>query len=103
MDRRIGVMDVMGVRRQFVFPSFALFANHLWTGNEAMLRDRYGLTLPEDEIRALGLAGIEEYNAWVIRQSALDPDRVRPVAYLDPGHTVADLYERTKTLLDQGV
>ncbi len=79
MDRRLAVMDVMGVKRQFVFPSFALFANHLWTGNEAMLRDRYALTLPEPEIRSLGRAGVEEYNDWVVRESKIDPDRVRPV------------------------
>jgi predicted TIM-barrel fold metal-dependent hydrolase len=103
MGRRLSVMDVMGVKRQLVFPSFALFANHLWTGNEAMLRDRYGLTLPEAEIRALGRAGVEEYNAWVVRESQLDPDRVRPVAYLDPGQSVQELFDRTKDLLEQGV
>jgi predicted TIM-barrel fold metal-dependent hydrolase len=103
MDRRLAVMDVMGVKRQFVFPSFALFANHLWTGNEAMLRDRYALTLPEPEIRSLGRAGVEEYNDWVVRESKIDPDRVRPVAYIDPGKSVEDLFDRTKELLDQGV
>src|SRR3954468_23503263 len=51
MTRRIEVMDVMGIERQLIFPSFALFANHLFSGNEATHRDRYGLTMPEQEIR----------------------------------------------------
>lgn len=102
MGRRLKVMDVMGVQRQFVFPSFALFAVHLYLGNEATHRDRYGLTLPEDEIRALGKAGIDEYNDWVIRESATDPDRVRPVAYLNAGNSPEEIYEQAKDLVDRG-
>ncbi|MER5627981.1 amidohydrolase family protein [Streptosporangium sp. NPDC002544] len=103
MTRRIAVMDVMGVARQFVFPSFALFANHLYAGNEATHRDRYGLTLPEDEIRKLGLDGITEYNDWVVRESQVDPERVRPVAYVSPGSSPEELFEQTKDLIDRGV
>jgi predicted TIM-barrel fold metal-dependent hydrolase len=103
MSRRRSVMDVMGVQRQFVFPSFALFAVHLYVGNEAMHRDRYGLTLPEEEIRALGLAGVNEYNEWVVRESAKDPERIRPVAYLNAENSPAELYEQAKDLIDRGV
>jgi predicted TIM-barrel fold metal-dependent hydrolase len=102
MARRLAVMDVMGVQRQFVFPSFALFAVHLYVGNESTHRDRYGLTLPEDEIRALGRAGIDEYNDWVVRESAKDPERIRPVAYINAGSTVEELFEQTKDLIDRG-
>jgi hypothetical protein len=63
-----------------VCPSFALFANHLYAGSEATHRDRYGLDMPEAEIRKLGAAGIEEYNEWVVRESHRDPERIRPVA-----------------------
>jgi predicted TIM-barrel fold metal-dependent hydrolase len=103
MSRRIAVMDVMGIQRQFVFPSFALFANHLYAGNEAMHRDRYGLTLPEAEIRALGYAGIDEYNDWVVRESAKEPERIRPVAYIHPGTSPEEIHQQTKDLLDRGV
>jgi predicted TIM-barrel fold metal-dependent hydrolase len=102
MSRRLSVMDVMGVQRQFVFPSFALFAVHLYVGNESTHRDRYGLTLPEDEIRALGRAGIDEYNDWVVRESAKDPERIRPVAYINAGSTTEELFEQTKDLIDRG-
>jgi predicted TIM-barrel fold metal-dependent hydrolase len=102
MSRRLSVMDVMGVQRQFVFPSFALFAVHLYVGNESTHRDRYGLTLPEAEIRALGKAGIDEYNDWVVRGSQIDPDRIRPVAYVNAGNTVEELFEQTKDLIDRG-
>ncbi|MEV8517654.1 amidohydrolase family protein [Dactylosporangium sp. NPDC051484] len=103
MSRRLEVMNIMGIKRQLVFPSFALFAVHLYQGNEAMLRDRYGLTLPEEEIRALGLAGMNEYNDWAVRMTALDADRIRPVAYVHPGDDVQELVERVKDLLDRGI
>jgi predicted TIM-barrel fold metal-dependent hydrolase len=103
MSRRLAVMDVMGIQRQLVFPSYALFANHLYVGNEAKLRDHFKLTLPEAEIRELGLAGLAEYNEWVVRESQVAPGRIRPVAYLHPGTEVEDLYERTKALIDRGV
>jgi hypothetical protein len=103
MGRRGSVMDVMGVQRQFVFPSFALFAVHLYVGNEAMHRDRYGLTLPEDEIRALGLAGVNEYNEWVVRESTKAPERIRPVAYLNANNSPAELYDQAKDFIDRGV
>jgi predicted TIM-barrel fold metal-dependent hydrolase len=103
MSRRLAVMDVMGIQRQFIFPSFALFANHLYAGNEAMHRDRYGLTMPEDEIRKLGLEGINEYNDWVVRESQKDPERIRPVAYVHPGNSPQELIEQTTGLIDRGV
>jgi hypothetical protein len=53
-----------------------LFANHLYAGSEATHRDRYGLEMPGTEIRALGAAGIDEYNAWVVRESRRDPERI---------------------------
>lgn len=103
MARRAAVMDVMGIQRQFVFPSFALFAVHLYAGSEATHRDRYGLTLPEAEIRDLGAAGINEYNEWVVRESQRDPERIRPVAYVHPGNAPEELIEQTRDLIDRGV
>lgn len=103
MSRRLSVMDVMGIQRQFVFPSFALFANHLYAGSEATHRDRYGLDMPEGEIRKLGAAGIDEYNAWVVRESHRDPERIRPVAYVHPGHSPQELTDQVTDLIDRGV
>jgi predicted TIM-barrel fold metal-dependent hydrolase len=103
MSRRLAVMDVMGIQRQFVFPSFALFANHLYAGSEATHRDRYGLDMPEAEIRKLGAAGIEEYNEWVVRESHRDPERIRPVAYVHPGNSPAELIDQVKDLIGRGV
>jgi predicted TIM-barrel fold metal-dependent hydrolase len=103
LARRPAVLDVMGIQRQFVFPSFALFAVHLYAGSEATHRDRWRLTLPEDEIRKLGAAGIDEYNEWVVRESQRDPERIRPVAYVHPGNSPAELIEQTRNLIDRGV
>ena len=103
ISRRLEVMDVMGVRRQLLFPSYAIFANHFLTGNDEVIRGQYGIDLPEDEVRQLGLDGLSEYNEWAIRSTKIDPDRIRAVAYVHAGTDVDDLYTRTKDLLDRGV
>ena len=63
-QRRLEVMDQMGISRQLVFPSYAIFASMLMVGNEATVRDFLGLTGTAQEIHELGKAGLAEYNAW---------------------------------------
>jgi predicted TIM-barrel fold metal-dependent hydrolase len=101
-DRRLAVMDAMGIARQLVFPTFALTASLLVTGTEHTLRVQLGLTLPEGELRELGRRGIEEYNDWVIRATRRNPDRLRGVAYVLDDGTVPDLVRQTLRLLDAG-
>ena len=56
--RRIEVMDLMGVRRQLVFPSYALFALKLLNGDEHLYRNLFQTDLPVTELRELGRAGL---------------------------------------------
>jgi predicted TIM-barrel fold metal-dependent hydrolase len=101
--RRLQVLDVMGVDRQLVFPSYAIFACMLMVGSESTLRDFLQLEGPETEIRELGRVGLAEYNAWAAATTVEHPDRVRCVAYLAGAESVAELVVQARSLLDQGV
>jgi len=101
-SRRLEVMDKMGIRRQLIFPSFALVASFFATGDERHHRRLLQAPLPEDEIRALGRSGIDEYNAWVIRTTKLSPERLRAVGYIIDNGTVEDLMGQAARLLEAG-
>jgi predicted TIM-barrel fold metal-dependent hydrolase len=109
MRRRLEAMDLMGVERQLIFPSFGLFAQILATINdgggaisEAM---QSLLTRGRDPlaVQQLGLAGIDAHNDWAVRTCAVDPDRLRAVGMLKPGGSVADLVAQAEALIDRGV
>jgi predicted TIM-barrel fold metal-dependent hydrolase len=103
MARRLQVMDRMGVEKQLLFPSYALFANHFLSGDMRALKQRYGFEVPEAEIRSLGRRGLDGYNTWAEKMGALNRDRIRPVGYLRAADSVQELTERTKDLLDRGI
>jgi predicted TIM-barrel fold metal-dependent hydrolase len=102
-QRRLEVMDQMGISRQLVFPSYAIFASMLMVGNEATVRDFLGLTGTAQEIHELGKAGLAEYNAWAAATTSRNPDRLRCVAYIMGDGTVEDLIGQTETLIGQGI
>ena len=101
--RRLEVMDEMGVRRQLVFPSYAIFASMLMVGNEHTVRNFLGLTGSAGEIHELGRAGLEEYNNWAAATTTSYSDRVRCVAYLVDDGNVEDLVVRTEGLISKGI
>jgi predicted TIM-barrel fold metal-dependent hydrolase len=101
-NRRLAVMDKMGIKRQLIFPTFALTASGFATGHERKLRVQLGLTQPTEEIHELGRAGVREYNEWVLRATKFDPDRLRAVAYVLDNGTVQDLFDQTQSLIDRG-
>jgi predicted TIM-barrel fold metal-dependent hydrolase len=103
-ERRLEVLDTMGVARQLVFPSYAIFACMLMVGSEFTLRKFLHLVDgTEEEIRALGRAGLDEYNARVTATTARHPDRLRCVGYIVDDGSVEDLVERTSDLIGRGV
>jgi predicted TIM-barrel fold metal-dependent hydrolase len=51
----------------------------------------------------LAQAALREYNDWVVRQTSLSPDRIRPVPYLWHGSPLDDLIEETASLIARGV
>jgi predicted TIM-barrel fold metal-dependent hydrolase len=106
-SRRLEVMDVMGTRRQLIFPSFAILAMNMAIGEDRKLRHFTG-TQPEEDVdfaalRELGLGGLREYNEWAIQTTAIDPDRLRAVAYVFPNGSADDVIQHVKGLLESGI
>lgn len=102
-SRRIEVIDLMGVMRQLVFPSYALIAEQFLDGNDFILRDQVETNLPLPELRALGRAGLDEYNEWAVKLAHLCPDRLRPVAYLAHGNSADELIAEATDLINRGI
>jgi predicted TIM-barrel fold metal-dependent hydrolase len=102
-QRRLSVMDEMGVARQLVFPSFAIFASMLKIGNEFKVKNFLGCKGSIEEIKELGDAGLSEYNDWAARTTSANPERTRCVAYVMDNGTVEDLVEQTETLMGKGI
>jgi predicted TIM-barrel fold metal-dependent hydrolase len=102
-QRRLSVMDEMGLARQLVFPSFAIFASMLKIGNEFKVKNFLGCTGTIEQIKELGDAGLTEYNDWAARTTSANPDRTRCVAYVMDNGTVEDLVEQTETLIGKGI
>jgi predicted TIM-barrel fold metal-dependent hydrolase len=110
MRRRLEAMDLMGIRRQLIFPSFGLWGQILSTaaggGGGAMsklLLDQLCAGMSPGEARELGFAGIDEHNAWAGRATALDPARLRPVGMIKAPSDVADLLAQTTAMIDAGL
>ncbi|HEY0229365.1 MAG TPA: amidohydrolase family protein [Mycobacterium sp.] len=101
--RRLQVMDQMGVARQLVFPSFAIFASMLKIGDEFRVKQFLGCKGTIAEIQALGDVGLTEYNNWAAATTAANPDRTRCVAYIMDNGTVDDLVEQAETLIGKGI
>ncbi|WP_375476322.1 amidohydrolase family protein [uncultured Jatrophihabitans sp.] len=100
--RRLDVMDEMGVARQLVFPSFAIFASMAKIGNEFQVKNFLGMKGSIGEIQDLGDAGLTEYNNWAAATTK-NSDRTRCVAYVMDNGTVDDLLEQTETLIGKGI
>lgn len=107
MRRRLDAMDLMGVRRQLIFPSYGLWGQILSTpqgGGATAAAIRHFLGNPsEAETRQLGFAATDEWNDWCVRAADLDADRLRPVAMLKAPRDVDDLMAQTRALLGRGL
>jgi predicted TIM-barrel fold metal-dependent hydrolase len=107
MGRRLQAMDLMGVRRQLVFPSYGLWGQILSTPEgggpiAAGLRQFMG-GVSVAEMHALGFAATDEWNDWAVRTAALDPDRLRPVGMFKAPRDAADLLEQAQGLIGRGL
>jgi predicted TIM-barrel fold metal-dependent hydrolase len=110
MKRRLEVLDLMGVRRQLIFPSFGLWGQILSTGADGRggsmskgVQSHLGAGLSADEARTIGFAGIDEHNDWAIRATASNPDRLRIVGMLKAPTDLDDLMQQANSLLDRGL
>jgi predicted TIM-barrel fold metal-dependent hydrolase len=97
LTRRPAVLDLMGIERQLIFPSFILVAFFLVEGHLGA-----DLDLEPNEARTLGEAGIEEYNNWAVKAARIDP-RLRPVLYIPQTESPEALISYVRPFLDQGI
>ena len=107
MARRLEAMDLMGVTRQLIFPSFGLWGQILSTPEgggpiAAGMRQFLG-DLSVEESRELGFAATDEWNDWAVQTTALAPDRLRPVGMLKAPRDGDDLIGQTRDLIDRGL
>jgi hypothetical protein len=106
MARRMAVMDQMGVSKQLVFPTFALFALTIMDPGSwvtGFLKAKGGVKQSDGELAALGRVGLDEYNDWALRMTEIDPKRLRIVSYLAPADNVEALMSQTMDLIAKGV
>lgn len=107
MDRRLEAMDLMGVSRQLIFPSYGLWGQILATPEgggpiAAGLRQFMG-DLPVREAVEIGFAATDEWNDWAARTTALDADRLRPVGMFKPPRDMSDLMAQARAMIDSGL
>lgn len=107
MERRLEAMDLMGISRQLIFPSYGLWGQILSspegggpiaTGLRQFLGD-----LSVSEAVEIGYAATDEWNDWAVRTTAKSPDRLRPVGMFKPPRDVTDLMEQAGNLIDRGL
>jgi predicted TIM-barrel fold metal-dependent hydrolase len=107
MERRLAAMDLMGVRRQLIFPSYGLWGQILSTpeggGPIAKSLSRIMGSIPVEEMRSIGFAATDEWNDWCVRTTALAPDRLRPVGMFKAPRDVDDLMTQAQGLIDRGL
>lgn len=103
MNRRLDLMDTMGLSRQLMFPSgpglggLALYGSP----NDAK---KYGVAsfgVTDDNFYTLARDLMDNYNRWTVDVAAIS-SRFRPVAPIY-GDTPEELIAVTKKLIDQGI
>jgi predicted TIM-barrel fold metal-dependent hydrolase len=98
--RRIDVMDIMGVKRQLMYPGAGIYANFL-----VYLDPSYGfasdITAKRPDLKAYGYEAVKAYNKWGIKVAKWT-DRVRPVLPV-VGETFKELMDNTEQLVTNGI
>jgi predicted TIM-barrel fold metal-dependent hydrolase len=101
IDRRLAVMDLMGIKHQLLFPT----SIGLWglamasTSKDDKSRGLFGNTGPENRI--LGRKLIDAHNEW-LTSVARRSSRMKAIAPLY-GDTVEELIANAKRLIDDGM
>src|SRR3974377_98948 len=100
MDRRVAVMDQMGVGRELVFPGFGLLGLIQASGGGQA-------TFPVATAKeiAIGREVMSEHNKWAGSVTRKHPNRLSIVGMVstgDPGLTPEMLAKRTEEVIDRG-
>src|SRR5215211_2883966 len=81
LSRRPAVLDTMGISRQLVFPTFALFGISLVYNNSAP--EMFQFDPARFDHKAAGRRAVASHNRWAATMAAtVDADRIRPVAVI---------------------
>lgn len=88
MERRVEVLDFMGVRRQLIFPTGLMSAYVLQVASPDFLKTLFGDTidlslLDWDMMMGFARTVVNDWNDWSQRLK-VDSDRLRPVAIIVP-------------------
>lgn len=101
LARRPAVMDAMGIKRQFVFPTFGLIGLNLYHNRSAAAH--FGFDPEKVDQRKAGQAAIDGYNRWAARVVRdVDGDRLRPVAIIR-ADSVEDMLGEAEKAIDTGL
>lgn len=99
LTRREEVLDVMGVERQLLFPTFGLIALLLVTFPQGLVGD----DMPVPDAVDLGVRACKAYNSWAASTSGYTGDRVRRVGVIPTNKTIDELMEEAQKLLSDGI
>ncbi len=107
MERRLEAMDLMGVTRQLIFPSYGLWGQILSTPEgggpiAAGMRQFLG-DVSVEEMVEIGYAANDEWNEWAARSTALDRDRLRVVGMFRPAKDADDLVTQARKMIGMGI
>jgi len=98
MQRRLDMMDFIGVEKQVIFPGNFVIISLMMLGQ--LDNPNFFGTITGDR-RGYAMKMIGMHNDWVIRQ-ARSTSRLRPVATV-LGDTVDELYNEAKRVIDGGI
>lgn len=100
LGRRPEVLDLMGIERQLVYPTFGLAAAIMTM--DPFAHEFFGLEAGKVDCRKIGLEGIDAHNRWATRMTKTTNARVRPVGIVLTD-SVEAMVQQTKEMLAEGI
>jgi predicted TIM-barrel fold metal-dependent hydrolase len=82
LERRLGVLDTMGVDRQLIFPGFGLFGIVMVSSTRETLEQQLAIDTSGFDFQAMALEIQRAHNEWALREAKADPSRLRAVCVL---------------------
>jgi predicted TIM-barrel fold metal-dependent hydrolase len=100
LGRRPEVLDLMGIERQLVYPTFGLSA--LLMATDPRANEFFGFEAGRVDCRRVGLEAIAACNAWAARVTKTTGSRVRPVGIIVTD-TVDSMISQAEQFIKEGV
>jgi predicted TIM-barrel fold metal-dependent hydrolase len=100
LKRRPEVLDLMGIERQLVYPTFGLSA--LIMAQDQNAHEFFNIEAGKVDCQKVGLEAIEAHNRWAVRMTKATNARVRPVGIVMT-QSVEDLMRQAQEQLAQGI